>query len=250
MRKCIWCQRTENETPFEKKAHTIPKSLGGKRICKNVCDSCNHYFGSPKPNEPAPELVLKEILNISKFYLLKSVNVKTTRYKSVYFKINFETFKIKLKLKYSFKVGYQEMLGRQFRKGIYKVFLEERELQLGDSLDPRFNFIREFARYGIGDSPVYIQIPKFRMAVFSLPDIQHPQIRFTEESNKQDQEFRVYSYMLMGHNFLIPTSLIFNDICIEKYKNYLKQSNNPFGQIIKEIKFAEDIDYHFSNLND
>lgn len=46
MKKCIWCNKTEVETKFDKLAHTIPKSLGGQKICENVCDICNSFFGS------------------------------------------------------------------------------------------------------------------------------------------------------------------------------------------------------------
>lgn len=45
MKICIWCRKNENQGTFDKKAHTIPKSLGGDNICENVCDKCNHFFG-------------------------------------------------------------------------------------------------------------------------------------------------------------------------------------------------------------
>jgi hypothetical protein len=33
-KKCIWCLKTEPEVTFIKRAHTIPKSLGGKILIK------------------------------------------------------------------------------------------------------------------------------------------------------------------------------------------------------------------------
>jgi|AntRauTorckE5430_2_1112549.scaffolds.fasta_scaffold40981_2 hypothetical protein len=39
--KCLWCLEEEPKVTFNKKAHTIPKSLGGQNYNKNVCDSCN-----------------------------------------------------------------------------------------------------------------------------------------------------------------------------------------------------------------
>jgi len=70
MKKCIWCSKTEEQSTFNKRAHTFPQSLGGKNICENVCDSCNEYFGNTQYNSPAVEVILKEILNISKFLIL------------------------------------------------------------------------------------------------------------------------------------------------------------------------------------
>ena len=44
--KCLWCLNEEPKVTFEKKAHTIPKSLGGQNYNINVCDECNSYFGN------------------------------------------------------------------------------------------------------------------------------------------------------------------------------------------------------------
>ena len=252
MKTCIWCRRNESQETFEKKAHTIPRSLGGQNICKNVCDNCNHYFGSPKPNLPASELVLKEMLNISKFYLLNTTNAvpKKKRYKSEYFNVDWNKFVIRLKPRYSLKKGFQKMLGRQFRKGMYKVFLEERERQRDDALSSRFDFIREFARYDLGDYPIYIQIPKFKAIFAALPDIQNPQIRFTEHSDDMDKRFRIYEYQLLGHHFLIPTSPQFDNLCRDNYLKYLEKEDHPFGKVIKRIDYAENIDYTFNYVGD
>lgn len=69
---------------------------------------------------PASELVLMELLNISKYCLLKNTNTvpKNKRYKSEYFKVNWTNFHIKLKPRYNLRPGFQAKLGRQFRKGI------------------------------------------------------------------------------------------------------------------------------------
>jgi HNH endonuclease len=67
---CIWCKKNETEVTFLRAAHIFPKSLGGERICKNVCDVCNSYFGSKQSQSPSVEIALKEPLNISKTYLL------------------------------------------------------------------------------------------------------------------------------------------------------------------------------------
>lgn len=90
MRVCIWCLENESSKTFDKIAHTFPKSLGGTKTCSNVCDSCNHFFGSKKDKFPSIEIALKEILQVSKFYLNLSIKKKNTiRYKSEYFNLNY-----------------------------------------------------------------------------------------------------------------------------------------------------------------
>ncbi|PWL32102.1 HNH endonuclease [uncultured Roseivirga sp.] len=252
MKTCIWCRQTEKETSFLTKAHTFPQSLGGNNICENVCDRCNSFFGNRQSDAPSSEIVLKELLNISKFYLLNQTNSvpKNQRFKSEYFNINWDEYRIRMKPRYSIKKGFQLKLGRQFRKGVFKVFLEERERQRQDALNNRYNFIREFARYDMGDYPVYIQIPKLKAIFFSQLDILEPQIRFTEFSDVQDEEFRIFSYQVCGHTFVIPTSILFKDLLLEKFKKSLFHSNDPFGTQLKEIVYAEDLDYTFRYMND
>ncbi len=45
--KCIWCGRTESDgATFYDKPHIVPHGLGGQEIGVDVCDDCNHYFGT------------------------------------------------------------------------------------------------------------------------------------------------------------------------------------------------------------
>src|SRR5690606_19813412 len=71
-----------------------------------------------------------------------------------YFDINVSKRTFKLKSSYRSQKGFQENLCRQLKKGIYKMFLEESERRNGNGLDSKFDFIREFARYNLGDYPV------------------------------------------------------------------------------------------------
>jgi len=251
MRTCIWCNKDELAVPFLEKAHTFPQSLGGDNICNNVCDYCNHYFGSPQSQSPAIEVVLKEMLNISKYLILNHMQAipKNKRYKSEYFNLNWERKTILLKPRYSIRRGYQEKLGRLFRKGLYKVFLEERERQRNDAKDARFDFIREFARYDLGDYPIYYFNPKIRALLISSIDTNKPMIRFTEHSDQMDKDFRVFDYIIMGHSFCIPTSRYFVNIYLNNYKKYLIDTDNAFGTEIIPIKYVENIDYTFKFLD-
>jgi len=108
-RTCIWCRRTNNETSFNKEAHTIPKSIGGEDICLNVCDNCNHYFGSPHNNLPSIETVFKETFNITRVKFLDTIqeigkNKVLTHPTSLYFDINLKKRKLSLKLTFRLKL--------------------------------------------------------------------------------------------------------------------------------------------------
>ncbi len=250
MKKCIWCNKSEGNETFAKKAHTFPQSLGGKSICENVCDSCNHFFGSPQYNSPAVEVVLKEILNISKYLLLNQTGgiPKNKRFKSEFFNINWDKKTITIKPRYNIKKGFQENLGRLFRRGLYKVFLEERERQKKDAHNENFNFIREFSRYNLGEYPIYILKPKFGVIMMSQPDIVNPMIRFTDHSDDLNKSYRIFEYMIMGHTFCIPTSRNFKDFCLDSYIRHLHKDDGPFGKELIEIKYAENVDFTFKYM--
>jgi hypothetical protein len=175
---------------------------------------------------------------------------KKKRFKSEYFNLNWERKNINLKPRYSLRKGFQEKLGRLFRKGIYKVFLEERERQRKDALDSRFDFIREFTRYDLGDYPIYYFKPKFSAIFFSSIDVNRPMIRFTEHSDKIDNEFKAFDYMIMGHTFCIPTSRNFTNLYLDYYKKHLIEIDYPFGIEIVPIKYVEDIDFTFKFINE
>ncbi len=247
MQTCIWCCKSQPDVTFNKAAHTIPRSLGGANICKNVCDSCNLYFGSKTNTGPSVEIAFKEVLNVSKYILLNHTD-SSYHFKSEYFKID-STFNITTKSKYSQLPQFQEKLGRLVRRGFYKIFLEERERQRKDAMDKRYEFIREFSRFDLNDIPVFWLRPKFQLIIFSQPDTLTPTIRFTKYSDKMDRKFKFFAYQVAGHYFALPTSPV-SRLQIEKYKNHLKQANHPFGTELIEIKRFEDIDFSFSFFND
>lgn len=250
MKTCIWCKKNENEASFFKQAHTIPKSLGGKNICENVCDECNHYFGATEPDKPALEVVFKEMVNISKYLLLGTANKvpKNQRFKSTFFNVNWKTYVIRLKPKYSLKKGYQMELGRRFRRSMYKVFLEERERIKGDGLSDKFNFIREFSRLDKGDYPIFIQIPKLPAVFFSDKALLNPEIKYTKSVDQIEEVYKIHTFPLMGHNFIIPLHPEFKKKYLEMYLHYLHETDHAFGSSLREIVYAQNIDYTFSSV--
>ena len=249
MKKCIWCSKTENTVSFNKKAHTIPKSLGGIHTCENVCDNCNEYFGNKESGLPSIEIAIKDILNLSKYLILTQDNNKPKkRFTSEYFKFNIEKKTLKFQPKYQLKNNFQSEYAKRFKRGIYKIFLEERERQCGDAHDDRFNYIREFARFGFNDHPIYFQKPN-GFVMYNMDDIINPEIRFTDYSDEIDKNYRFYSYPIIGHSFVIPTSNQFMEERLKEFKKLLIKEKNPFGVELIEIKKMEDLDFRFNYLN-
>lgn len=249
MRKCIWCSRDEKHVTFDRKAHTIPQSLGGKQICKEVCDLCNNFFGSPSSQLPSIEVAFKELLNISRHILLRTTGEykKITRYKSEFFNVNWNNLSIRVKPRYKLKTNFQENLARQLRKGFYKVFLEDRSRIIGDAHSNNFNFIRAFARYDLGDYPLFYFYPAKDILYFSTPDAIEPELRFSDHHKEVMSKFGFYEFFLMGHYFSIPTSANY-DLTWELYLKYIKNEHSKlFSKMIRIDRFDQ-IDFIFSYL--
>lgn len=253
MKKCIWCNKEYPRVKFEKNAHTIPQSLGGTNICEHVCDDCNHFFGSPSNNNVAIEVALKEVLNISRFFLLskdKKYSQKLGRFKSQFFDVDWSKYSMKAKIQYKLQQGFQARFGRQFRKGIFKIFLEERHRFYKDAFDSRYDFIREFSRYDIGNFPVYYRIPSFPACLVSTSEVFNPKLRFNSDTEKLDEEFRMYEFGLIGHNFTIPTSKAF-ELRSKEYFERIYKSRHPLGHKFEYVDIVEKVDFtfrYFDNL--
>jgi hypothetical protein len=248
IKTCIWCLKEETEVTFKREAHIFPQSLGGKRICKNVCDSCNSYFGSKQEKLPSVEIALKEPLNISRMFLLsgsKDSKTPLPRFKSEYFDYDLKRQIISPKFKYRLISEFQTKFTNQFKRGIYKIFLEERSESVGDALSSQFNFVREFARYGIGNPPVFYCRPAIPAVAVSIEDLQNPVIRFTEHSDEIMKRFGFYSYYFMTHTIALPVIQSYELTMNEYIKFILETESRLFDRIIP-LNYITDLDFVFS----
>lgn len=157
---CIWCLKKHPEVTFDKKAHTIPKSLGGQNYNRNVCDCCNEYFGTRNNhnNSYSIEEALKETFIISRQrFLQEKTKRKVGRFKSKFFDVKHKNGKYRLIIKRSFRFtpGFQTELCRAFKRGLYKMVLEELDRQKGNGHSQKYDIIRDFARHDKGDLPVF-----------------------------------------------------------------------------------------------
>lgn len=161
---CIWCKRSKPECTFNEKSHTFSRSLGGKNIGVDICDECNHYFGEPDLStlpHPTVEVCFKEIFGVIRYIIEISLQDKISlskpqkRLPSIYFDIYKSKRKIVLRNAFKMNTPFLKTFIRQFKRGLYEVFLQEYHLKTGNGLDEDFNSIREFARFNKGDLPIY-----------------------------------------------------------------------------------------------
>ncbi|RPD93445.1 HNH endonuclease [Aureibaculum marinum] len=255
LKKCIWCLKSYPEITFNKRAHTIPKSLGGQNYNKNVCDNCNEYFGNRNSHNGkySIEEALKETFIITRKRLLSSKQVikrKVGRFKSKFFEVKVKNGKYSLTIKSSFRFekGFQNELARAFKRGLYKVYLEELNRQKGMGQEEKYNIIRDFARYDIGDLPVFYFDRKIGAFIMfdresETPFLFFDRMKYLIKSEKFDEiEF-------LGHVFGFPVTQ-FNQKDLEIYFKETKKLKTEFFRGFVKIEKLTDIDLTLSLMND
>lgn len=255
MKHCIWCNRTSDNTSFQKKAHVVPQTLGGAAICDNVCDECNAYFGKKTSSAPAIEEVIKETFHISRLRFLVvqneiGKNKAVTKPDSLFFKIDLKKHKVTLKPAYRVKPYFQEKLCRLIKRGLIKMFLEESERQFKNGNEERYNFIREFARYDLGDYPVLYFQRKYGVILQELGYAKSPRLYLRpEERNKYllcDHGFHEFEFL--GHVFAVPTSRSW-DLTFHTYKKETEAIKKNLFTGFKVIENFNDINLTLRILN-
>lgn len=146
---CIWCKRKAPEVTFSTAPHITPKSLGNEEIGVDVCDECNHFFGTSYKGHPNIDLVFKEVFYASQQSLGDRASMQK-KYRSAYFFYNRTTDHIKLKREFSIST-----FTKQFKRGLYEAFLQKYHKNFPDDNLDMFEAVRKYARYGEGNLNVY-----------------------------------------------------------------------------------------------
>ncbi|UWX68141.1 HNH endonuclease [Empedobacter stercoris] len=129
-KNCLWCNSPLTEHSKKKIAHTIPKSIGGKRKYDCECDSCNELFGNPIDNKyNSLESSFTSVIGYIKYILNNDLN------KSHIIKPKSHFYSVKLlkdgKLKLDFKdvlkksTFYSNSFFNFFKKAFFKIFISE-----------------------------------------------------------------------------------------------------------------------------
>lgn len=256
LKKCIWClQEASDTTMFNKRAHTVPQSLGGQNICANVCDECNHYFGNHAQQLPSIEAIIKEAFVLARYRFLNGKNIGKNqampRFTSRFFSVGTNPPSLKLKQFFQLRPQFQERLGRQLRRGIYKMYLEEIERQFGEGHESRYDFIREFARFDRGDLPVFYFHRRVGIYMFATEWIKHPRLLLRTEKPMtyltNTSEFDEFEFL--GHPFGVATAPGYAATALEYLQHSMALKYKYFDDFGNIVKFT-DMDVALSILDE
>jgi len=195
--KCIWCKREKSLTSFYTAPHIVPKSLGGSEIGVDVCDDCNNFFGkcTQENKTISHDLAFKEVFNACLNSLGERPKTKQT-YSSALFYYNRVEDKIKLRRSFSL-IHFTQ----QFKRSLFEIFLQKYHTTYPDENLERFEAVRKYARYGIGDLVV---LYAFNKMVFHFDNKEHD-IRLDMSRRQKDfiNETGFYHFFFCGkHLFL------------------------------------------------
>lgn len=253
-KKCLWCLKTDSETTFEKKAHTIPKSLGGQNYNQNVCDECNSYFGNRDCHNGkySIEVALKEAFNISREMFMKAGTQKRKvgKFKSQFFQVKERNGKYRLIINDSFKFtkGFQEELCRAFKRGLLKMYLEELNRQTGEGFEKKYDTIRGFARYNKIDIPVFYFYRKFGMIMMLKTEAETPILFFGKMKYLVSNE-KFCEIEFLGHVFGFPIA----GVAMSDFENHALESISAKKEFFSHagvISKLTDIDITMKVLNE
>lgn len=216
--QCIWCMQKEPSITFYNQPHIIPRSLGGKEIGFDVCDNCNHFLGTADRTNAyklSVEICFKEVFNILRYLLLNQNNV-SERLPSIYFDYFKREKKIKIRSSFNYKnIGFRKTFTRQFKKGLYEIFLQKYHLITGNGLEDKFNSIRNFVRHDEGDLPVYY----IHNNIILVSDLNIADLTMSSRLIKDVEDFGFFTFFLFGHWFFLqvtPLGEMTRDIYLSK----------------------------------
>ena len=193
--KCIWCGRTTEEARFTSDAHILPHSLGGSEIGTDVCDDCNHYFGTATRGVPNVNLAFKEIFGAFKTF---GDNLNENTYKkfsSTFFQYRHSQHKIIIKSNFNSRA-----ITKQFKRSLYEVFLQKYHAVTGNGNHPMLDMVRKYARYGIGDPHVFYA---FNNVLFSTASDEKVILHMSDKLLEDMMHSGLYFFWLFGHMFYI-----------------------------------------------
>lgn len=253
-KKCLWCLKNEPEVTFEKKAHSIPKSLGGQNYNPNVCDNCNNHFGDRKCNNGkySIEEALKEAFVISRTRLLNGeiTKRKIGRFKSKFFDVKEKKGRLSLSIKPSFRFtpGFQKELCNSFKRGLYKMYFEELNRQKNIGFENEYNIIRNYGINNIGELPVFYYTRIFGIMMLLSREAETP-ILFFDRMKYLYSNDKFAEIEFLGHVFGFPISNFNKSELLSYVSESMKIKKDFFtGAII--LDKLTDIDLALNILND
>lgn len=218
--RCIWCGGEEPDVTFYTKPHILPDSLGGQELGFDVCDNCNHYFGTAPKGKfgvPCVDHAFKEVFGAYRMFHKNLTPESYKSFSSAYFTYRHSEKLIKVKRSFNSKA-----ITRQFKRGLYEVFLQKYHFLTGDGNSPKFQMVRDFARMDLGNPHVFYRFNN----VILTPDekyMDHPSLIMSERMLDDMIKYGYFDFELMGQGFYLE---IFPTLANVYGQNYLQQNAN------------------------
>ena len=242
--KCIWCGKEVPEASFNTEPHILPHSLGGSEIGWDVCDDCNHFFGTATRGVPSIDLAFKEIFGAFKTFG-NNLNEQTYKsFSSVFFQYRHSQRKVIIKNNFN-----SQAITRQFKRGLYEVFLQKYHAVTGNGNHPMFDMVRKYARYGIGNPHVYYA---FNNVILTTAKDEKVVLHMSDKILEEMMHSGMYFFWLFGHMFFIEVLPIAYNT---NGRSYLQQQANQWlipatgNERIYEFNDVMQIDFLMERFN-
>lgn len=188
--ECIWCKKKSPDVTFFNAPHIVPQSLGATEIGVDVCDDCNHFFGSASKGIPNTNLIFNEVFHASQCSLGERPKNKT-KYSSAYFFYDRTTDRIKLKKTFPIAA-----ITKQFKRSLYEAFLQKYHSTYPNENLDRFEAVRKYARYGEGELHVYYIHNK--IILHSTDKIEDVTLHMSDALKQDITETGYYPFIFVG----------------------------------------------------
>lgn len=241
--KCIWCGREKPNVSFRNAPHIVPKCLGGEEIGTDICDECNHAFGTAVQGSPSIDSMFREVFEAYRFFLQLRTNEinDLRRYKSCLFSYFRKTGIFKINNSYNLNT-----LTRQFKRSVFEVFLQKYHQKTSDGNNPKFDAVRNFARYNIGDLKLYYAFNNILLTE-NTPTGFDENVSFFMSPKMIDtmEKTGYFNLFLFGHNFYLEVLPITASMFGNKYLS--EQANSTLvgvkgNESIRLVTSLKDID--------
>ena len=243
---CIWWGKKEPDVSFYTKPHIVPQSLGGDEIGVDVCDGCNRYFGTAtKDNRPNPDFIIKEIFKAYEQFTRDPDEHTWEKLNSKMFEYRHSKGVIRIKHQYC-----TLPMTKQFKRGLYEMFLQKYHSVTGNANHPMFNLVRHYARYGVGNLRVFYT---FRHIILWPEEKYLFKMLMTEHTISEMFHTGLFRMDLCGQVFyleIFPT--VFE---VHGYQYLQNEAQNSLlvrpdeGDCIKEVRSIDDIDYFMQRFH-
>ncbi|WP_018462353.1 HNH endonuclease [Segatella paludivivens] len=242
--KCIWCGMGTPEVTFDNQPHIVPRKLGGREIGFDICDECNHAFGAAKQGKPAVDLAFKEVFQA---FIKLGHNLNANTYKSfssIFFSYHHSKHTIKIRSNFR-----SDSVTRQFKRGLYEVFLQKYHKETGNGNHPMFDVVRKFARYDIGDLHVFYA---FNNILLVPQEDEMLKIPMGNDITEKMLESGMYEFWMAGHIFFLE---VFPIAFMSRGYAYLQKAASNYlinvngNERIFEINNILDVDIFMQRFN-